>query len=194
MMGIRRLYKFLKGNMVNSLGIVPHSTTLSPSEKPDIGLLRVGSSGIEAHDQPDRRLEALTAVFGLDKEGRINKERATIVVKKLGLIHENDEELSESGFDISGPIIEEDLHVEEVLEEEDLQGKKKHDEGLLRQAFMVFDEDGDGFIDAKEIKRVLACLGLDNGWGMREIEEMIKVVDLNLDGKVDFHEFELMMA
>lgn len=54
--------------------------------------------------------------------------------------------------------------------------------------------DGDGFIDTVELKRVLECLGLDKGWGIREIEKMVSVVDVNLDGKVDFGEFELMMG
>ncbi|GKU87530.1 hypothetical protein SLEP1_g1922 [Rubroshorea leprosula] len=53
--------------------------------------------------------------------------------------------------------------------------------------------DGNGFIDAKGLKRVLQCLGMDNGWDMGEIEKMLKVVDLHLDGKVDFAEFEVMM-
>ncbi|GAB4854106.1 hypothetical protein Ancab_022689 [Ancistrocladus abbreviatus] len=173
--------------------IFPHSAILSSTLKPNIGLGWVGSSSIEVPNQPRPRLEALISVFGMDKEGRIKKERASNVVRRLGLIHEHDNEvLLESGFDLPGQRMGEELHVAEILEEE-LHGNK-HDEGLLRQAFTVFDEDGDGFIDAKEIKRVLVCLGLDNGWGMSEIEEMIKVVDLNLDGKVDFHEFEWMMG
>ena len=58
----------------------------------------------------------------------------------------------------------------------------------------AFDEDGDGYIDAMELKRVLDCLGLDKGWDMSAIEKMVKVADLNFDGKVDFGEFELMMG
>ncbi|MBA0568434.1 hypothetical protein Golob_005931 [Gossypium lobatum] len=76
------------------------------------------------------------------------------------------------------------------MEEEEDESKRNE---LLRQAFKIFDEDGNGFIDAVELKRVLQCLGLDNGWDMTQIEKMLKVVDLNLDGKVDFTEFELMM-
>ena len=45
-----------------------------------------------------------------------------------------------------------------------------------------------------ELKKVLDCLGLDKGWDMSAIEKMVKVADLNFDGKVDFGEFELMMG
>jgi len=34
---------------------------------------------------------------------------------------------------------------------------------VLHEAFKIFDEDGDGYIDAMELKRVLDCLGLDKG-------------------------------
>ena len=65
---------------------------------------------------------------------------------------------------------------------------------LLHEAFKIFDEDGDGYIDAMELKKVLDCLGLDKGWDMSAIEKMVKVADLNFDGKVYFGEFELMMG
>lgn len=65
---------------------------------------------------------------------------------------------------------------------------------LIHQAFMVFDKDGDGFIEASEVKGVLECLGLAKGWEMGEFERMVAVVDLNFDGKVDFSEFQLMMT
>ncbi|GMJ15802.1 hypothetical protein HRI_005249400 [Hibiscus trionum] len=137
-------------------------------------------------------LRALTAVFGMDQSnGRINKKKAHQVVEKLGLVNQ-DEQLTTS-FDLAaaGGELEEEVPLEEVLVMEEEDGSKRNE--LLRQAFKFFDEDGNGFIDALELKRVLQCLGLDNGWDMAQIEKMLKVVDLNLDGKVDFTEFELMM-
>ncbi|KAL6207718.1 hypothetical protein ACLB2K_018672 [Fragaria x ananassa] len=122
---------------------------------------------------------ALITVFGMETNGRIKKEKAKRVVKNLGLIcyDEEDEDLDE-------------VPVEEVLGE--LESDKRNE--MLLEAFKIFDVDGDGFIEAVELKRVLECLGLDNGWDMAQIEKMVKVVDLNLDGKVDFSEFELMMG
>lgn len=134
---------------------------------------------------------ALRAVFGMDSNGRIKKEKAKLVVEKLGLMHNEEGECS--SFDLPNGSEGDELQVEEVLN-----GMKDGDEAkrveLLREAFIVFDKDGDGYIEAMELKRVLECLGLDKGWGMEEIQKMVQVVDLNLDGKVDFSEFELMMG
>ncbi|KMZ60915.1 Calcium-binding protein CML42 [Zostera marina] len=67
----------------------------------------------------------------------------------------------------------------------------------LREAFGVFDVDGDGFICARELQTVLCKLGLadecgDDGFG--RAEAMICSVDKNDDGRVDFEEFKNMMA
>jgi Ca2+-binding EF-hand superfamily protein len=129
----------------------------------------------------------LVTVFGMETNGRIKKENARQVVEKLGLIYGSDQKENKAFQDDD----EEEVVVEEVLG--DLEDMSKRSE-LLLEAFKIFDEDGDGYIDAMELKRVLDCLGLDKGWDMNTIERMVKVVDLNFDGKVDFGEFELMMG
>ncbi|KAL1337869.1 hypothetical protein HN51_032561 [Arachis hypogaea] len=146
----------------------------------------------------DNTVRALMTVFGMQNNGRIKKENARRVVEKLGLVHDKDNNnkasSSPSRFELHGDggLLEGDeVPVEEVLG--DLEDMSKRNE-LLHEAFKIFDEDGDGYIDAMELKRVLDCLGLDKGWDMNTIEKMVKVVDLNLDGKVDFGEFELMMG
>lgn len=70
-------------------------------------------------------------------------------------------------------------------------GKAEEQEEELREAFRVFDEDGDGFISAAELKSVLTRLGLANG---EDVEQMICTVDKNSDGLVDFEEFKYMMT
>ncbi|XVE97221.1 hypothetical protein REPUB_Repub03eG0002000 [Reevesia pubescens] len=149
----------------------------------------------------DLILRALTAVFGMDQTNcRINKEKARQVVQKLGLVDQDQDEDKHdqqhtTNFDLpGGGGLDDYVPVEEVLGVGglmELDGSNRNE--LLRQAFTIFDEDGNGFIDALELKRVLQCLGLDNGWDMSQIENMLKVVDSNLDGKVDFNEFQLMM-
>ncbi|KAI9097566.1 hypothetical protein K1719_025337 [Acacia pycnantha] len=137
----------------------------------------------------DKMVSALITVFGMENDGRIKKENARQVVEKLGLLYGSEEDKS-SGFELPSQEDEEVL-VEEVLD--GLEDMSKRSE-LLYEAFKIFDEDGDGYIDAMELKRVLDCLGLDKGWDMSAIEKMVNVVDLNFDGKVDFSEFELMMG
>lgn len=130
----------------------------------------------------EKMVGALVTVFGMESNGRIKKESAREVVEKLGLG-------SRRGFEL-GELMDDEVAVEEVLGE--LEDMSKRSE-LLHEAFKIFDEDGDGYIDAMELKRVLDCLGLDKGWDMNAIEKMVKVADLNFDGKVDFAEFEFMM-
>ncbi|GKV04279.1 hypothetical protein SLEP1_g16455 [Rubroshorea leprosula] len=67
------------------------------------------------------------------------------------------------------------------------------EESDLTEAFKVFDEDGDGFISAKELQVVLGKLGLPEGREISRVEQMINSVDSNKDGQVDFFEFKNMM-
>lgn len=63
----------------------------------------------------------------------------------------------------------------------------------LSEAFKVFDEDGDGFISARELQVVLRKLGFPEGGEIDGVEKMISCVDSNHDGRVDFFEFKDMM-
>ncbi|XP_073126922.1 uncharacterized protein [Henckelia pumila] len=59
----------------------------------------------------------------------------------------------------------------------------------VKDAFDVFDCDGDGFIDSKDLQKVLCSLGLDKGLEMDSFKRMIDVFDENGDGRLDFQEF-----
>ncbi|BFG36651.1 hypothetical protein CerSpe_229250 [Prunus speciosa] len=72
-------------------------------------------------------------------------------------------------------------------------GKMSQEELDLSEAFKVFDEDGDGFISAKELQVVLAKLGFQEGNEIDRVQQMITSVDRNHDGLVDLFEFKHMM-
>jgi calmodulin len=63
----------------------------------------------------------------------------------------------------------------------------------VKQAFDVFDENKDGFIDALELQRVLVILGLKEGSKFENCKKMIKHFDENQDGRIDFFEFVNIM-
>ncbi|RZR91670.1 hypothetical protein BHM03_00019846 [Ensete ventricosum] len=63
----------------------------------------------------------------------------------------------------------------------------------LMEAFRVFDVDGNGFISPEELRRVLVRLG-HGTCSLRECRLMIRGVDRNGDGLVDFDEFWSMMT
>nr|KYP76597.1 putative calcium-binding protein CML30 [Cajanus cajan] len=63
--------------------------------------------------------------------------------------------------------------------------------GELEEAFNVFDENKDGYIDAEELRRVLCCLGSEKD--IVQCQKMINVVDQNGDELIDLNEFFMLM-
>ncbi|GLJ50342.1 hypothetical protein SUGI_1072370 [Cryptomeria japonica] len=80
---------------------------------------------------------------------------------------------------------------EEAESEESMQ-EVSH-EGELREAFSVFDKNGDGFITPSELQQVLLSLRLTEGKDLENCETMIARFDKNSDGRIDFMEFKYMM-
>ncbi|CAI5468718.1 unnamed protein product [Closterium sp. Yama58-4] len=66
-------------------------------------------------------------------------------------------------------------------------------EGDLARAFEVFDRDSNGVITAEELQFVIGVLNGDD-MTMEDCKRMIKRVDTNGDGCVDYSEFKAMMA
>jgi len=62
----------------------------------------------------------------------------------------------------------------------------------FREAFALFDKDGDGTISTKELGMVMNSLGQKPT--PQELENMIREVDIDGNGEIDFDEFLTMMA
>jgi calmodulin len=78
-----------------------------------------------------------------------------------------------------------------------LRKKNDADEGAdpekeLKEAFKIFDKDGNGFISAAELRHVMTNLG--EKLTDEEVDQMIKEADTNGDGQVDYNEFARMMV
>ncbi|CAK9308978.1 unnamed protein product [Citrullus colocynthis] len=63
----------------------------------------------------------------------------------------------------------------------------------IKEAFDVFDVNGDGFIDVEELQRVMCVLGFKEGEEIQNCERMIRKFDQNKDGRIDFQEFLQLM-
>lgn len=115
----------------------------------------------------------------VDDDDRFRRDGVEMVMRNLGFFCSRDwEELPESfSFDEISSLFEES---EPSLVE-------------VKEAFDVFDENRDGFIDAKELQRVLCILGLKEGSELENCGKMIKNYDINGDGRIDFNEFVKFM-
>ena len=57
-------------------------------------------------------------------------------------------------------------------------------EVALREAFKMFDRDGNGYIDADELR--LCMMNLGEKLSLEEVEEMIREVDVDFDGRMNY--------
>ena len=62
----------------------------------------------------------------------------------------------------------------------------------IREAFRMFDKDGDGVISTSELRDAMSDLGVD--LTDEEVEKMIKAADSDGDGQVNYEEFIQMMT
>lgn len=97
-----------------------------------------------------------------------------VVMEKLGIL-----------YDPSHDEIREKLGPDDIA---DLLDEKEMGLEEAREAFDVFDENTDGFIDGNELEKVLCKLGF-GGFSGKECERMIEAFDENRDGVIDFSEF-----
>jgi len=65
-------------------------------------------------------------------------------------------------------------------------------EDEIREAFKVFDGDGNGFINRQELRVVMMNLG--EQLSEDEIECLIDDVDIDGDGQINYEEFYIMMT
>ncbi|XP_010425692.1 PREDICTED: probable calcium-binding protein CML30 [Camelina sativa] len=117
------------------------------------------------------------------EDGDLCKEDAEMVMTSLGLFSnddddDDDDQLQErySAKQVSCLFEEKEASLEEV-----------------KQAFDVFDENRDGFIDATELQRVLTILGFKEGFCLENCLVMIRSLDGNKDGRIDFNDFVKFM-
>ena len=62
----------------------------------------------------------------------------------------------------------------------------------LWEAFKVFDADGSGAISSEELGQVMRSRGQSPN--ETELRDMIKEVDVDLSGSIDFEEFKMLLV
>ncbi|XP_033214696.1 calmodulin-like isoform X2 [Belonocnema kinseyi] len=132
-------------------------------------------------------------LFDKDGDGSITKEELGRVMRSLGQFARAEElrtMLQEIDIDGDGNVsFEEFVEIVSNIGGESAAAPTDQDqeEQELRDAFRVFDKHNRGYITASDLRAVLQCLGED--LSEEEIEDMIKEVDVDGDGRIDFYEF-----
>nr|GMC97254.1 probable calcium-binding protein CML45 [Ipomoea batatas]GMD01103.1 probable calcium-binding protein CML45 [Ipomoea batatas] len=111
-----------------------------------------------------------------EDEISIGRDEVETVLAKLGLGISGLGEKRLSSKDFSG-----------LFGDEEEEGGFEVDE--VKAAFDVFDENKDGFIEEKELQRVLCALGLKEGFELENCRNMMRMFDQDGDGRIDFSEF-----
>ncbi|XP_050215191.1 calmodulin-like protein 3 [Mercurialis annua] len=143
----------------------------------------------------NKELKRVFQMFDRNGDGRITKSELNDSLENLGIFIP-DKELCQmiDNIDANGDGC---VDIEEFsgLYRSVIRDEQKNDEedDEMREAFNVFDKNGDGFISGDELRSVLDSLGLRQGGCAEDCKKMIMKVDADGNGLVDFVEFKEMM-
>ncbi|XP_005497364.3 calmodulin-like protein 3 [Zonotrichia albicollis] len=130
------------------------------------------------------------SLFDRDGDGCITTRELGTVMRSLGQ-NPTEAELQ----DMVGEVDADGSGTIDFPEFLSLMARKMRDtdsEEEIREAFRVFDKDGNGYISAAELRHVMTNLG--EKLTDEEVDEMIKEADCNNDGQVNYEEFVRMMT
>ena len=130
------------------------------------------------------------ATFDHDGGGSIDAKELKLLMASVGQVP-SDDELHEmiriADADGSGSV--------DFCEFVTLMAHKMADvksEGALKMSFSVFDATGDGYMDSEELRNLMINVG--EPVTIDDVNTLIKEVDRNGDGKVDYEEFVKLIA
>ncbi|KAL8133668.1 calmodulin-like protein 3 [Apium graveolens] len=136
-------------------------------------------------------LRKVFEMFDHNGDGRITKQELNQSLENMGIFIP-DQELSQMIEKID---VNKDgcVDIDEFGDLYQTIMNTREEEEDMKEAFSVFDQNGDGFITVEELKSVLASLGLKQGRTEEDCKTMIKKVDVDGDGRVNYNEFKQMM-
>ncbi|CAF2123835.1 calmodulin-like protein 5 [Brassica rapa] len=201
---------FLLYNLLNSflLSLVPKKLrtlfslswfdkTLHKNSPPSPSMLPSPSPSSTPTTKIDpSELKRVFQTFDKNGDGRITKQELKDSLENLG-IYIPDKDLTQmihnidTNHDGCVDIDEFESLYRSIVNEHHNDGETKEED--MKEAFNVFDQDGDGFITVEELKSVMSSLGLKQGKTLEGCKKMIMQVDVDGDGRVNYKEFLQMM-
>ena len=121
-------------------------------------------------------------LFDTDGSGNIDQKELKVAMRALGFEPKREEikkMIADVDKDNSGVI-----DFPEFLTMMARKMKDTDSEEEIREAFRVFDKDGNGFISAAELRHVMTNLG--EKLTDEEVDEMIREADIDGDGQVNY--------
>ncbi|XP_010900082.1 calcium-binding protein 2 isoform X2 [Esox lucius] len=176
--------------------LIQNCTMLHSLDVPACIFLRQGfvNSQLDRNLRPEEIEELREAFveFDKNKKGYIGYNDLGECMRTMGYMP-TEMELIELGQTICGGKLDFEDFVElmgpkMLAETADMIGVKE-----LRDAFKEFDSNGDGQISINELREAMKKL-MGEQLTNREIDEILRDVDLNRDGLVNFEEFVRMMS
>nr|XP_027221331.1 troponin C-like isoform X1 [Penaeus vannamei] len=133
------------------------------------------------------------AMFDSGKTGKIEKEKIRTILNTLGASYINEELealLTENDVDGTGKLNFDSFVrvVGHFLEEQDEEAMQKE----LKEAFRLYDKEGNGFIPTAALKEILGAL--DDKLTSADLDNIVDEIDEDGSGTVDFDEFMEMMT
>ncbi|CAI9782446.1 unnamed protein product [Fraxinus pennsylvanica] len=142
-------------------------------------------------------LKSVFATFDKNHDGFITKKELEETLKSIGIsATEKDvvdivEKIDSNGDGLVD--FDEFCKLFDPKSSRDEEEEEERESGYWKEAFDIFDGNRDGVITVEELGLVLSSLGFTEGNKLEYCKEMIRKVDIDGDGMVNFVEFKKMM-
>ncbi|CAN6652031.1 calmodulin [Trichomonascus vanleenenianus] len=136
----------------------------------------------------EKQISAFKEAFSLfdkDNDGQITTKELGVVMRSLGQ-NPSESELSDMINEVD---VDNDGTIDfpEFLTMMARKMKDTDSDEEIREAFKVFDRDGNGFISAAELRHVMTSIG--ETLTDQEVDQMIREADADGDGRINYNEF-----
>ncbi|XP_060592821.1 calmodulin-A-like [Ruditapes philippinarum] len=137
-------------------------------------------TGVKLNAKQQEELKEAFIIYDSDGDGKVTREQATCVIRSIALSPTNEELNSMLGDR------ERLFSLNEIQTIIATKAPPFETEENLKEAFSIFDKDGNGYVDVKEIRHVLVHLG--EKLKDDQVDEMLRDVEISGDNQFNFEE------